>query len=355
MRILITGICGFTGSELALGLRRRDGQVEVSGIDSLVRPGSETSLARLRRAGIGVRHGDVRCASDFEALPASDWVVDAAANPSVLAGIDGRTSTRQLIEHNLLGTVNVLEFCRQHGAGLVLLSTSRVYSIAMMAALPLAVRDDAFAPGEGSWPPGASPQGITEAFSTAAPVSLYGATKLASEALALEYHDAFGIPVVINRCGVLAGPGQFGTAEQGIFSYWIRSWASARTLRYLGFGGTGHQVRDALHPADLLDLVQRQIERGASASGIWNVGGGPANAMSLAQLSRWCAGEFGDRPVERAALERKWDVPWMVLDSRRARAEFDWQPVVPLVEILHQIAEHHRQHPEWLDLSQPHG
>jgi CDP-paratose 2-epimerase len=204
----------------------------------------------------------------------------------VLAGIDGRTSTRQLVEHNLLGTVNVLEFCRQHGAGLVLLSTSRVYSIAMMAALPLAVRDNAFAPVEGSWPAGASPQGITEAFSTAAPVSLYGATKLASEALALEYHDAFGIPVVINRCGVLAGPGQFGTAEQGIFSYWIRSWALARTLRYLGFGGMGHQVRDALHPADLLDLVQRQIARGSSASGIWNVAGGPANAMSLAQLSR---------------------------------------------------------------------
>jgi CDP-paratose 2-epimerase len=77
--------------------------------------------------------------------------------------------------------------------------------------------------------------------------------------------------------------------------------------------------------------------------------------MSLAQLSRWCAGQFGDRPVEPAALERKWDVPWMVLDSRRARAEFDWQPVVPLAEILHQIAEHHRRHPEWLDLSQPHG
>ena len=66
-------------------------------------------------------------------------MIDAAANPTVLAGVDGQTSSRQLVEHNLLGTVNLLEYCRRHGAAFVLLSTSRVYSIEPLASLPLRV------------------------------------------------------------------------------------------------------------------------------------------------------------------------------------------------------------------------
>ena len=102
---------------------------------------------------------------------------------------------------------------------------------------------------------GFSPRGISEDFSTAAPISLYGATKLSSEVLALEYGRTFQFPVWINRCGVIAGPGQFGTAEQGIFSFWIHAWRSQLPLRYIGFGGRGLQVRDALHPQDLATLV----------------------------------------------------------------------------------------------------
>jgi len=69
------------------------------------------------------------------------------------------------------------------------------------------------------------------------PLSLYGSTKLASETLALEYGAAYGFPVWINRCGVLAGAGQFGTAKQGIFLFWLHAWHSRRPLRYIGFGG----------------------------------------------------------------------------------------------------------------------
>ena len=352
MRILITGVCGFAGSRIALGLRRRLPEADISGIDSLIRPGSETTRPALAAANVRVRHGDVRCASDFETLADCDWVVDAAANPSVLAGVDGRTSSRQLIEHNLLGTTNVLEFCKQRGAGLLLLSTSRVYSTAALSALPLAVSGDAFVPGEGDWPRGSSPAGIAEAFSTAAPVSLYGATKLASEALALEYGDAFGLPVIVNRCGVIAGAGQFGTAEQGVFSFWVGAWAARRPLAYLGYGGHGHQVRDALHPDDLAGLIALQL-RDAAAGGVWNVGGGPSSAMSLAQLSRWCAARFGDHQVRADAAPRRWDVPWIVMDSRRAVDRFGWQPSRPLDAILAEIASHYSEHPEWLDLSRP--
>jgi CDP-paratose 2-epimerase len=353
MRILITGACGFVGSHLAFHLRRTLPDAEVAALDNLSRPGSHITLPRLRAAGIRVRHADVRCASDFESLGQHDWVIDAAANPSVAAGVDGRMSSRQVIEHNLLGTVNILEFCKKHHAGLVLLSTNRVYSVAALETIPLAEQDEAFAPAEGDWPPGASPAGIRESFSTVAPVSLYGATKLASETLALEYHDAFDFPVIVDRCGVIAGPGQFGTPEQGIFSFWIGSWASRRPLRYLGFGGSGHQVRDALHPDDLAALIETQVRAGASASGIWNVGGGRHNSMSLAQLSRWCADRFGPHEVAGDTKGRKWDVRWLVMNGESVSAAYGWRPVIPLGRILDQIADHYVGHPEWLDLSQP--
>ena len=351
MRILITGVCGFAGSRIALGLRRRIVDADISGIDNLIRPGSHTSRPVLAAADVRVRHGDLRCASDLETLGDCDWVIDAAANPSVLAGVDGRTSSRQLIDHNLLGTINVLEFCRQRGAGLVLLSTSRVYSIAALAALPLGTSADAFVPAAGRWPDGASARGITEAFSTAAPISLYGASKLASEALALEYGHAFQLPVIVNRCGVMAGAGQFGTAEQGVFSFWIGSWAARRPLAYLGFGGTGHQVRDAIHPDDVTELIARQLRTPAAAGGIWNIGGGESNAMSLAQLSRWCATRLGEHHVRADGTPRRWDVPWVVMDGRRALDVLGWRPSRTLESILDEIAAHYASHPEWLDLS----
>ena len=352
MRILITGVCGFVGSRLALALRSSM-DAEIAGVDNFVRPGSAFTRTTLARAGIRVRHGDVRLPSDIESFGACDWVIDAAANPSVLAGVDGRTSTRQLVEHNLIGTTNILEFCRTRGAGLVLLSTSRVYSIERLCALPLTVRDDAFAPGKGVWPEGSSPAGIAESFPTSTPISLYGATKLASEALAVEYGTTFGFPVAVNRCGVIAGAGQFGTAEQGIFSFWLGSWGAGQPLAYLGFDGQGHQVRDALHPGDLASLVDIQLRRGSDASGVWNVGGGPARAISLAQLSRWCTNRIGRHTVTPDRSPRRWDVPWMVMDGRRATAAFGWEPTRALEEMLTEIAAHYAAHPEWLAMSRP--
>jgi CDP-paratose 2-epimerase len=352
MNVLITGICGFVGSELALELRERFAGARITGIDNLSRRGSEGSRPALERAGIAVRHGDIRCASDVESLGDADWVVDAAANPSVLAGVDGRSTGRQVTEHNLLGTLNLLEYCARRRAGFVLLSTSRVYSIAALQRLPLAPVADAFAPlADSSWPVGAGPQGLREEFSTATPLSLYGATKRASEIVAAEYGDAYGFPVVVNRCGVLAGGAQFGTAEQGIFSYWVRAWASGRLLTYCGFGGAGHQVRDALHPRDLADLLERQIRGGAAAAGVWNVGGGASNAMSLAQLSEWCRRRFGARDVAADAAARRWDVPWIVMDPASAATRFDWRCTRSIEDILDEIANHHDRHPDWLAMS----
>jgi len=356
MRILITGICGFVGSTLAKTLLEQVPGLQLVGIDNFIRPGSETNRDWLKKAGVQLVHGDLRNPSDLEGLPAVDWVIDAAANPSVLAGADKRTSTRQLNEHNLVGTLNLLEYCQARKAGLVLLSTSRVYSIPPLAELPVEVADRAFRPATGaSLPAGLSSAGIAEDFSTLAPVSLYGATKLASESIALEYGEHFGIPVFINRCGVMAGAGQFGRADQGIFAYWINTWLRGRPLKYIGFDGQGHQVRDCLHPRDLVPLLTRQFcaPRLSVSDRIVNLSGGAASAMSLRQLSDWCATRLGPREVLSDPTPRPFDLPWIVLDSDKARKLWHWTPATPTTQILEEIAAHAEKNPAWLDLSAP--
>jgi len=352
MRILITGICGFVGSTLAHVWVESGVGHALHGIDNLIRPGSETNRLALRGLGVTVLHRDIRLASDFESLPAVDWVIDAAANPSVLAGVDGRMNSRQLVEHNLFGTVNLLEYCRTHRAGFILLSTSRVYSIAQLSKVRVELAGSEFRPVPGQQIAGFSEDGVSEGFSTDPPLSLYGTAKLASEQLALEYGSAFGFPVWINRCGVLAGAGQFGRADQGIFSYWIHSWARRSRLTYIGFDRMGHQVRDCLHPRDLVPLLDSQMTMSPMGKRrVLNVSGGIASASSLRQLSDWCAQRFAPHAVSAVAEQRPFDIPWMVLDNRAARRQWGWSPATSREAIFEEIAAHAEANPDWLEVS----
>lgn len=355
MKILITGICGFVGSTLARALLEARPGLSLIGLDNLSRPGSRINIEPLGSLGVDVRIGDITDQPLLESLPPCDWILDCAANPSVLAGTDG-SSPRGLIDQNLYGTVNLLELCRKWNAGFTLISTSRVYSIRDLCAIPLRETGKRFEPtGSGT---SHGPRGVTENFPTSAPVSLYGATKLCSEVLALEYAEAFGFPAWINRCGVLAGAGQFGRPDQGIFSYWLHSWKQGRPLRYIGFNATGFQVRDCLHPRDMVLLLLRQIETPEfSKLKLANLSGSNENSMSLRELSDWAEERFGPSASQAAlagsdaGLNRPYDVAWMLLDNTLAAAEWGWRPSTPLPAILEEIAQHAETHPEWLDLS----
>jgi CDP-paratose 2-epimerase len=351
MKVLITGICGFAGSSIAKILLQNYTNFKIFGFDNLSRKGSELNISKLTELGIKLIRGDIRSQSDIEALPEVDWVLDCAANPSVLAGIDGQSSSRQLLEHNLLGNINLLEFCKNHKAGLMLLSTSRVYSASELAALPVESFDDRFVLQNRDLD-GASRLGISEDFPTTAPLSLYGASKLASETLILEYGECFGFPVWINRCGVLAGAGQFGKADQGIFSYWIHSFRERKPLKYIGFNGTGHQVRDALHPKDLVPLLSKQmLEPDWEAPKIINLGGGIKNSMSLKELSSWCEDRFGQNKVLASQDERPMDAPWIVMNSTTAQNAWNWNIKTEIEQILEEIANHAEKNPDWLKIS----
>lgn len=358
MRILIAGGCGFVGAVICRRLLAARAGVRITVLDNLRRAGAESNRDGLAALGVVVLHGDVRIQADIDATVTEkgfDWVIDAAAEPSVLAGTGGGAgcTTAQLVGHNLLGSCHLVEAAARWRAGMILLSTSRVYSIPALLATPLRVdespRGEAFAV-DFAQPlvPGLGSGGITEQFSTASPVSLYGATKVASEIIATEYAYRFGTPLFVNRCGVMAGAGQFGHATQGIFSWWIHSWAARRPLAYIGFGGRGRQVRDCLHPDDLASLVDLQMAAAGGPPVLCNVSGGMASAMSLAQLSAWCAERFGPHVVTAAGTDRPYDVPWAVLDSSVASARFAWQPERNSESICAEIADHAARNPDWL-------
>jgi CDP-paratose 2-epimerase len=354
MKILITGICGFVGSTLAKSLIKANSGYQVFGIDNFIRSGSWINKPILEALGIKVYYGDIRQPSDLETLPKADWVIDAAANPSVLAGFDGKTSSSQLVQHNLVGTINLLEYCKQHQAGFILLSTSRVYSIPGLADLKMTVEDNAYLLlSDQQMPIGLGVKGVAENYSTQAPVSLYGCTKLVSEQLAIEYGISFDFPVWVNRCGVMAGAGQFGHPGQGIFAYWIHSFKEGKPLKYIGFGGTGYQVRDCLHPQDLVSLLQQQFAEPliTDKPRISNISGGVENSMSLAQLTDWCNTKFGDQEVIATNTERKFDIPWMVLDASLAQHVWNWTPQTPIESVLEEIYEFAKGQDNWCEIS----
>jgi CDP-paratose 2-epimerase len=369
MKVLITGICGFVGSTLAKAIRETRPDWDLVGIDNFCRIGSERNRLLIEKElGVEFYRGDIRNASDLEILPRCDYVIDAAANPTVLAGIDGKTSARQLVEHNLGGTVNLLEYCRTHGAGFILLSTSRIYSIAALtqfdievrtsdtASTPLGTRFDRYEPvNPATFPAGLTNAGATEGLSTAPPASLYGTTKVASEHLAVEYGAMCHFPVWINRCSVMGGAGQFAHPAQGIFGFWVHAFREGRPLKYIGFDGLGHQVRDGFHPRDLLPLIEKQIAEpaGTKKSPFTNLGGGLANSASLAELSAWCQTRFPDSktviPLPAGSPPvRAFDLPWFMMDNTRAKENWGWEPGGTLTELCEEIAVFAEENAEWL-------
>lgn len=338
MRILITGGAGFVGSNLAFSFKKEDPSATVVVLDNLRRRGSELNVAPFRRLGIQFIHGDTRNYSDLEDIPGNfDALIEASAEPSVLAGVNG--SPNYVIQTNLSGTLNGLEFARKRSMSFVFLSTSRVYSIAPLKGIRLLETPTRFEIGETQDCRGVSKRGISEDFPTHLPRSLYGGTKLASELIIQEYVQTYGLKAVINRCGTIAGPGQFGKVDQGVFTLWVASHFFKRPLRYRGFGGKGKQVRDLLHPADLYTLIKRQLSDIGSCPGeVFNVGGGYETSISLLELTMLCQEVLGNKiPVDHEPQTSPLDIPLYISDYDRAARSFGWRPERSVRDIVEDI------------------
>jgi CDP-paratose 2-epimerase len=326
MRVLVTGGAGFIGANVAIGLAERHPSWVLTALDNLRRRGSELNLPRLREAGISFIHGDIRIAEDVFGGGDFDAILECSAEPSALAGSDGDPS--YVVHSNLVGAYNCLELARRAGSYLVFLSTSRVYPIEPLRSLLLKESEMRFELTAEQELPGASAAGISEDFPLAGARTLYGTTKLAAELLLEEYRAAYGLRAVIDRCGVVAGPGQMGKIDQGVFMFWMLSHHFRRPLQYIGFGGMGRQVRDLLHVEDLLDLLDEQLQNPDHWDGTTvNVGGGRDCSLSLLEATALCV-EITGKTVEISGepQNRPGDVPLYISDCRALETLTDWRP-----------------------------
>ena len=337
MIVLITGGCGFVGFNLAMKLRRDYSDFRIICFDNLKRKGSELNLLKLKQSNIEFLHGDVRIASDFLNIGHIDVLIEAAAEPSVLAGING--STDYVIDTNLNGTINCLNYALKYNALFIFLSTSRVYPIKTLESAFWSESDYRFDWTEKQNIGGLSANGVSEKLSLEGYRSLYGATKLASELIIQEYQQMFNLRTIINRCGVITGPYQMGKIDQGVVVLWAAKHYWKGKLSYIGYGGLGKQVRDMVHIEDLYRLLNFQIFNFNNLkSKLYNVGGGLDGSLSLMELTDLCERYSGNKiNIIQSSEIRPADLRIYVTDNTLVTEETGWQPLIKPDQILQEI------------------
>lgn len=335
--ILITGGAGFIGANFAIKLAQKYHKLKVIAVDNLKRRGSELNLVRLKEYGINFIHADIRNPEDLVFEDNIGLIIECSAEPSVLAGFGDNPA--YIINTNLTGTLNCLELCRKHKADIIFMSTSRVYPYQAINAIKIIEQETRF-----TWLPaqqikGWSLKGITEDFSLDGARTLYGATKLASEIILREYIAHYGIKGVINRCGVIAGPWQFGKVDQGVFSLWVLAHYFKKKLNYIGFGGNGKQVRDLLHIDDLFRLIELEMSSLDKVNtNTYNVGGGDGISLSLLEATRICEKITGNRiNVKSKDESRLGDILVYLSDSCKVTRDLGWVPKKSPEDILSDI------------------
>lgn len=344
--VLITGGCGFIGSNLAMAFHREGHRVIA--FDNLSRRGSEFLRARVQEVGVEFVRGDIRNPADFRQVEGPlDLMIECSAEPSVLVGVNGEDA-EFMVQNNLVGSLHCFEFARRHAIPVIFLSTSRVYPYDLLNRQSYREEATRLVPAGSS--AGFGPDGVGLDFPMDGARSLYGATKLASEIMLQEYSRQYDLPAVINRCGVVAGPWQLGKQDQGVFTYWLVSHLLERPLDYIGFGGAGKQVRDVLHIDDLADLVLLQSRRMGDFRGdVFPAGGGPAASLSLLETTALCQHLTGRTlPVGSRPDTRPADVAWFVTDNRPTTERLGWRPARSAETTLRDIHDWLAAHPDLL-------
>jgi CDP-paratose 2-epimerase len=326
MKILITGGAGFVGSSLCIRLKQKYPHYSISALDNLKRRGSELNLADLKGCGIDFVHGDIRCQEDLDSLIDFEVLIEASAEPSVMAGISGNPS--YVINNNLVGSINCFNACLKHKARLIFLSTSRVYPIERIENANYVEEETRFSFADGQSEKGISKSGVAEDLSLDGARSFYGTTKLASELFLQEYAAFYGLTTAITRFAVIAGPRQMGKTDQGVVTLWMAKHFWNQSLKYIGYGGRGKQVRDILHIDDLVRLIDMQIHQPEKFAGkIFNAGGGLNNSASLLEMTEICQRITGNKiDIGSEKQTRPADLRCFITDNAKIENETGWSP-----------------------------
>jgi len=327
MKILITGGCGFVGSNIAIYLKKNLKKVKIASLDNLTRKGSNLNKIRLTNYNIENYNINIENLDKAKSLPKFNLIIDCCAEPAIEAS---RKDPDRVFRTNLVGTFNVLKKCIKDKSNIIFLSSSRVYSIEKLRGLikdfnlvkPIKIKTK-----------------INENFETSSASSLYGFTKLSSEKLIQEIFYKSNLKYIINRFGVIAGPWQFGKQDQGFVPLWVAKHLFKKKLSYIGFGGKGHQVRDVIHIDDVCNIIFLQIKKLKSINNnIFNIGGGAKNSISLLSLTNKCKkltkNNINIKKVLRTSI---FDIPYFVTDNSKILKTYKWRPTKNIDQILKDI------------------
>lgn len=325
MKILITGGCGFIGSNLAIFLKKKIKNSYIFSLDNLFRKGSEINLKNLKNSKIKNYKIDINNYQKIKKLPRFDIIVDCCAEPAIEAS---KYDPDRIIGTNFIGTYNILKKAIIDKAKIIFLSTSRVYSIKKLNIFKNKINSKK-----------SLRYLIDENFSTHPPISLYGMSKLSSENLIREFSYSNNIKYIINRFGVVAGPWQFGKIDQGFISFWLARHLNKKKLSYIGYNGTGNQIRDILHIKDLCEIILRQIKSFSKVyNETFNIGGGIKNAISLKKLTYLCEKlTKNTTSIKKKPRTSIFDIPYYVSNNAKIKKFYLWEPKYNLENILEDI------------------
>ena len=325
MKILVTGGCGFVGANICLHLKKKNHNI--FSLDNLSRKGSSFNLKVLKKNNIKNFNIDISNFSKIKKLTKFDLIIDCCAEAAVEVS---KNEINRVINTNFIGTFNILRKIKNDKSKIIFISSSRVNSIEKINNIvkkkllknKLKVTKT-----------------INENFSTLKPKSIYGLTKLASEMLIEEFSYAFKIKYIINRCGVIAGPLQFGKIDQGFVSLWDWNHIIKRKLKYIGYGGNGHQVRDVLHIYDLCDLIELQIKNFKKNNNVlFTVGGSKNSYTSLKELTKNCEKITKNKiKFSKQSKSSIYDIPYFITDNSRVQKTYNWKPRRNMKHIIKDI------------------
>lgn len=327
MKILITGGCGFVGSNIAVFLKKNMKNVRISSLDNLEREGSKLNEKRLKKINIKNYRIDINNHKKIQELKKFNLIIDCCAEPSVEVS---KKNPEKVFKTNLLGTFNILRKCAKEKSNIIFLSSSRVYSIGALRKLVPKLNINKSLNIH---------KLIDEKFETEPVSSLYGFTKLASEKLIKEIFYNTKLKYIINRFGVIAGPWQFGKEDQGFVPLWVAKHFYKKNLSYIGFGGFGYQVRDIIHINDVCEIILIQIRKlNKTFNETFNIGGGKKNSISLRQLTSKCE-KLTSKKIKFKKIKQTsdYDIPYYVTNNRKVIKFYKWQPLNNIDRILKDI------------------
>ena len=324
MKILVTGGCGFVGSNISIYLKKNLKNSSIYTLDNFSRNGSRVNYARLKKNNIRNYKLDIVNYKKLQNLPKFDLIIDCCAEAAVG---DSIKKPQKVFQTNLVGTFNTLSKCIKDGGKIIFLSSSRVYSIKSLKRnvdINKITKKNLYK------------NKINEKFDTSSPKSLYGFTKLSSEDLIKEMNYSHGIKYIINRFGVIAGPWQFGYEDQGFVSLWVLSHIMKKNLKYIGYNGSGNQCRDVIHIDDVCEIILLQIKKINNINGeTFNIGGGIKSFTSLKELTKMCEIVTGNKikfsMVKNTSL---FDIPSFLTNNTKVNKFYKWKPSNSIFNIV---------------------